>query len=71
METTGDTDTYMEFYDATTRELLASDDDSGSGYNARITHNVEAGRRYITKVRGYSPSETGSYGFRAFMQQDY
>jgi hypothetical protein len=64
METTGNTDTYMEFYNAETRERLAQNDDGGSGSNARIRYRVQAGTRYIAKVRGYS-SNTGSYGFRA------
>jgi hypothetical protein len=68
METTGDVDTYMEFYNADTREKLTEDDDGGSRYNARIRYNVQAGRRYIAKVRGYSSSDTGSYGFRAYLQ---
>jgi hypothetical protein len=67
METTGRTDTYMEFYDAETRELLAEDDDGGQGTNARIRYTVQGGRRYIAKVRGYSSSEAGSYGFRAYL----
>jgi hypothetical protein len=67
METTGSTDTYMEFYNYESRTELASNDDGGSGSNARIRHSVQAGTRYIAKVRGYSSSTTGSYGFRAFM----
>ena len=67
METTGGTDTYMEFYNAETREKLAENDDGGQGSNARIRYNVEAGRRYIAKIRGYSSSTTGNYAFRAYM----
>jgi hypothetical protein len=67
METTGNVDTYMEFYNAETREKLAEDDDGGAGYNARIRYNVQAGKRYIAKVRGYGRSDTGSYGFRAYL----
>ena len=68
METTGSTDTYMEFYDAGTRELLDEDDDGGSRINARIRYEVQAGRRYIAKVRGYGSDNTGNYGFRAYLQ---
>ncbi|MCL2561507.1 MAG: hypothetical protein FWE10_04200 [Rikenellaceae bacterium] len=72
METVGDTDTYMELYDADTYALLAEDDDSGSNTNARIRHNLQSGRRYIVKVRGYSPDITGHYGFRAYSRnQDW
>jgi hypothetical protein len=67
METTGSTDTYMEFYDADTRERLAQNDDGGSGYNSRIRYSVQAGKRYIAKVRGCESSDTGAYGFRAYL----
>jgi hypothetical protein len=66
METTGNTDTYMEFYNAETREKLAEDDDGGRSYNARIRHNIQAGKRYIAKVRSYD-GDTGEYGFRAYI----
>ena len=68
METTGSIDTYMHFYDADTNEELATNDDGGSNQNARIRNNAQAGRRYIAKVRGYGSSETGHYGFRAYLQ---
>jgi hypothetical protein len=66
METTGGTDTYMEFYNAETREKLAQNDDGGSGSNARIRQSVQAGKRYIAKIRGYD-GETGAYGFKAYL----
>ena len=65
METTGSLDTLMELYDADTRESLASDDDSGSSYNARINYNVQAGKRYIVKLEEYDGG-TGYYSFRAY-----
>jgi len=65
IETTGDTDTCMELYNAETREKLRENDDGGSNYNARIRHTVSAADRYIVLVRGYD-GEAGSYGFRAF-----
>jgi hypothetical protein len=68
VETTGNVDTYLEFFDADTQRLLAEDDDGGRGENARVRYRVEAGKRYIAKVRGYSGSDTGSYGFRAYIQ---
>ena len=70
VETTGDTDTYMELYYADDDDnVLEMDDDSGSsGTNAMVTFNVQAGRRYIAKVRGYSTDVTGSYGFRAYLR---
>jgi hypothetical protein len=64
METTGGTDTFMQLFDDD-RELLAEDDDGGSRLNARIRHQLQAGRRYIVVISGYG-SESGSYGFQAF-----
>jgi len=66
METKGNIDTYMELYDHTTREKLAEDDDGGLGNNARIRYNVQAGKRYIAKVRGYGDDATGHYGFLSY-----
>jgi hypothetical protein len=68
VETTGSLDTYMNLYDADTRGELASNDDGGSSYNARIRRSVQAGKRYIVKVRGYDSGEIGNYGFRAWLQ---
>jgi hypothetical protein len=67
-ETTGSIDTYMEFYNADTREKLGQNDDGGSGYNAQIRYSVQTGKRYIAKVRGCDSSDTGAYGFRAYLQ---
>jgi len=68
VETVGrETDTYMVFYDADTRDTLAENDDGGSVYNALIRYNVEAGKRYIAKVSGYD-GDGGPYGFRAYIQ---
>jgi hypothetical protein len=67
METTGNLDTYMHFYNYETRNELATNDDGGSGSNARIRQNVQAGTRYLAKVRGYDSSTTGNYGFRVYM----
>ncbi|MDR1319263.1 MAG: PPC domain-containing protein [Treponema sp.] len=64
LETTGNTDTYMELYNADPRDKLADNDDGGSGGNARIRYQVRPGNSYIAKVRGYG-GETGSYGFGA------
>jgi len=70
IETTGITDTYMELFDETDRDIVLDDnDDSGLYYNARIRYNVEAGRRYIVKVRGCEADESGNYGFRAYFSE--
>ena len=61
--TIGSTDTYGELYQGST--LLSSDDDSGQGYNFKITHTLVPGTEYMLKVRGYSSSTTGSYSVSA------
>jgi hypothetical protein len=66
IETIGDRDLYMDLYRAGSQESIASDDDDGDGANPQIRYNVEAGGRYIAKVRGYS-GDTGRYGFRAYI----
>jgi hypothetical protein len=63
-ETSGELDTLMELYDGTSLDKLDENDDGGSGNNALIEYQVEAGKRYIVKVRGYS-GEMGRYRFRA------
>jgi len=68
VETSGDIDTIMYFYNANTREELAYDDDDGADLNAMISCRVQAGRRYIARVTGYSGS-TGPYGFRAYISE--
>jgi hypothetical protein len=69
METAGNNlDTIMELYDAAAQRELDSDDDSGSGSNARISRRVRAGERYTAKVRGYG-GETGRYGFHVWIAE--
>jgi hypothetical protein len=65
-ETTGSIDTYMHLYNYETRGELATNDDGASGDNARIRFTLQAGTRYLAKVRGYSERTNGSYGFRAY-----
>ena len=60
VETYGDTDTYLEAYDAS-RNLLAEDDDGGEGTNARLELFVDAGQTYLFKLRCYSGDTSGSY----------
>jgi len=66
IETTGRLDTYIELFDADSRDILEQNDDGGQNNNARIRYNVTAGKRYIAKVRGYSGNVSGRYDFRAF-----
>ncbi|MCL2243579.1 MAG: hypothetical protein FWC03_03825 [Treponema sp.] len=66
VETSGDLDTFLEVY-GSSNNLLASDDDSGENYNARLTLLSEAGRTYFIKVRSTGGSGTGPYRVRALM----
>ena len=67
IETTGRIDTYIELYEAESRELLDENDDGGQNYNARLRYNLRSGVRYIVKVRGFSSNVSGSFGFRAYL----
>ena len=61
IETKGETDVVMGLFgpnDQTT--LVAEDDDSGLGANARIVVTLKAGTYYV-RIRHYRPSGTGQY----------
>jgi hypothetical protein len=60
VETTGDTDTYLEAYDSS-YNYIDSDDDGGEGYNASIDIFAEANKVYYLVLRGYNSSESGPY----------
>ncbi|MCY4386966.1 MAG: matrixin family metalloprotease [Desulfurellaceae bacterium] len=63
VETTGSIDTRGTLYSAS-GSFLTSDDDSGSGGNFQIVHQVSAGTYYV-KVRGWRIlQETGPYTLR-------
>ena len=63
--TRGSTDVYLSLFgpDSDT-DLVAEDDDSGYGVNARVRAGLTPGR-YVAQVRHYRPSGTGSYSIRA------
>jgi hypothetical protein len=62
METTGSTDTHITLY-AQTGANLGSDDDSGTGSNARLTMTLSRGWYYI-KVRGKNDNVFGFFDVR-------
>ena len=64
IETLGETDTYLEAYDAG-RILIKEDDDGGVGTNAHIEMFVAAGETYLFKLRGYNEEAAGPYHIRA------
>ena len=53
-----------------TPHLVAEDDDSGYGVNARMRAGRTPGR-YVVQVRHYRPSGTGTYSIRARGAADY
>ena len=63
VETSGETDTYLEAYDSL-RNLIDENDDGSDGHNARIEMLAEAGKIYLFKLRGYE-EESGPYQIRA------
>jgi hypothetical protein len=69
VETTGNMDTYLEFYRAGSRDVIDENDDGGSSGNARLRYDARAGDRYIVKIRGYN-GDTGIYGFRAYIAEE-
>ena len=62
LETTGRIDTCMKLYDYNSKDLLAEDDDSGKGSNARIMVFVQGGTTYLVNVYGFDGA-TGVYNF--------
>jgi subtilisin family serine protease len=58
-------DAYLQLVDATTGELLDSNDDStvngSSVSNSQISFTAEAGRQYLIRATSYFASATGSY----------
>ena len=58
--TKGLLDMYMHLYEATTRKLIAEDDDSGSELNARIEIELEKGEYYI-HLKHFNMDEQGNY----------
>jgi len=59
VETSGDTDTYLEIYDSQ-RNLLSEDDDGGYDYNAKIEILALSGSNYLVKLKAYG-SESGPF----------
>ncbi len=59
--TTGSIDTVLGLYDWTTGELLAFDEDNGSGSNAELIQTLEADHTYVLGI-GSQRGSVGSYG---------
>ena len=61
LQTFGTVDTLLVLFekDGANEIYLAGDDDSGSAYNAKITHRLIKGREYILRLRFYYSSQSG------------
>jgi hypothetical protein len=64
IETTGETDTYLEVYDSQ-NIIIIQDDDGGERINARVDFYVRSGSTYLIKLRGYNNTIAGDYSIRA------
>jgi hypothetical protein len=64
VRTAGSTDTFLEVFDSSYRPL-ASDDDSGEGYNALVQIQVQVGQTYVIRLRGPHSGITGPYLIQA------
>jgi hypothetical protein len=66
-EVSSDFDSFLDLYripnlsDATSAVFLDFDDDSGSGFDARLTADLQADTEYWVFVSGFDGSEAGSY----------
>jgi hypothetical protein len=67
METEGETDVMMKLFGPNSQtELVAEDDDSGQGYNPRITADLAPGD-YFIQVRHYNRAHgKGAYGVKVY-----
>ena len=64
VETSGNTDTYLEIYDAS-NNLITLNDDGGEDVNARVEFYSASGRAYRVKLVGFNSSESGPYRIMA------
>jgi hypothetical protein len=56
---------YLQLINADTQQVIAQDDNSGTGSNSRITFTPTEGVNYIARVTSYYANATGSYALRA------
>ncbi|MBI2438233.1 MAG: PQQ-binding-like beta-propeller repeat protein [Lentisphaerae bacterium] len=57
-------DTYIYLYDSTGTNLLASDNDSGSGPASWLQYKIQAAGTYYIKVNAYNSASVGYYSIR-------
>jgi Ca2+-binding RTX toxin-like protein len=54
-------DPYLQLINASTGQVISSDDDSGVGSNSSLTFTVQPGINYIIRVTSYGSGTTGDY----------
>jgi len=71
VETSGNTDTYLEAFrivqDSDIR-YITKDDDSGEDFNASVSIVVKSGSSYLIKLRCYNSNISGEYNIFAYME---
>lgn len=65
VETTGDTDTYLEAYDSSRNLIAENDDANDDDYNAWLEILAAPGASYLFKLRGFDEEQSGPYQIRA------
>jgi subtilase family serine protease len=58
-------DAYLQLINADTQQVIAENDQNGTGNNSRLTFTPTEGVNYIARVTSYYNDETGNYTLRA------
>jgi hypothetical protein len=58
-------DSFLELRNSTGRRILASDDDSGAGFNSQLTFTAPTTNTYFANARGFANTGTGGYRLSA------
>jgi hypothetical protein len=54
-------DAYLQLVNESTGEVIASDDDSGEGFNSQLSFTVDNGINYLVRATSFSSGATGNY----------
>ena len=63
-------DAYLQLLDANSGQLIAFDDDGGSGANAQLSFTAEAGEDYLIRATSFWSFETGGYRLTTHIESD-
>ena len=66
----GSFDTFLQLVDLSTGQVLAQDDDGGSGTDSQLTFTAQAGQQYTLRVTSYFANATGGYDLTAYFNND-